>query len=62
MGQAERRTDIQLVQQWLRRMGIKYLLHVGMDQAGRLLNIGWLTQSDEADTQWTFDGATNGSG
>jgi hypothetical protein len=60
MGQAERQTDIQLVQQWLRRMGIKYSLHAGMDQAGRLLNIGWLTQLDEVDTQWTFDGATNG--
>ena len=33
-------------------MGIKYPLHVGMDQPDRLSNIGCATQSDKVDTQW----------
>jgi hypothetical protein len=43
MGQPERGTDIQSVQQGLRWMVIKYLFHVGMDQPDRLLNIDWYT-------------------
>jgi hypothetical protein len=41
MGQPERGTDIQSVQQWLRWMAIKYPFHVGMDQPDKLSNIDW---------------------
>jgi hypothetical protein len=41
MDQPERGTDIESVEEWLRRMAIKYLFHVEMDQPDRQSNIDW---------------------